>query len=308
MNGNDFTYLKYIDNVLRGKIPVCKKAKQAVQRHVDDMKRAESGSFPYVFDHNKAQKAILFFSQLVHTKGKLAGEKLKCEPWQQFIIASLYGWRRRDNNKRRFRRAYIQVARKNGKSFIAAGVALYDLMTEPGAEVVSAATKKEQARIVFEDAKKTVQYSPDFKKYIKPLAHSLICGDGSMKPLAFFVCAGRKSYRDKNMTKAKTTEQHKREGTYKKSRHEETAHDYSAMTDMEPPECLTAKAKEVWKRMVPDLVNIGAVEIDRTELTDAFLNYGSAQCCLEQLEGVDLGILYRVRGKNELCNARGIHY
>lgn len=185
MSGNnDFTYLKYIDSVLRNKIPVCKKAKQAVQRHVDDMKRAESGSFPYVFDHNKAQKAILFFSQLVHTKGKLAGEKLKCEPWQQFIIASLYGWRRRDNNKRRFRRAYIQVARKNGKSFIAAGVALYDLMTEPGAEVVSAATKKEQARIVFEDAKKTVQYSPDFKKYIKPLAHSLICGDGSMKPLA----------------------------------------------------------------------------------------------------------------------------
>lgn len=91
------------------------------------------------------------------------------------------------------------------------------------------------------------------------------------------------------MTRAKTTEQHKKEGTYKKSRHEETAHDYSAMTDMEPPECLTAKAKEVWKRMVPDLVNIGAVEIDRTELTDAFLNYGSAQCCLEQLEGVDLG-------------------
>ena len=180
----NFTYLQYIDDILSGKILACKKVKQAVQRHVNDIKKAEEGSFPYYFDHKKAQQAICFFGQLVHTKGKLAGQKLKTEPWQQFIIAEIYGWRRIDNNKRRFRRAYIQVARKNGKSFLASGVALYDLLTEPGAEVVSAATKKDQAKIVFDDAKKTVQYSPDLKKYIKPLAHSLTCGDGSMKPLA----------------------------------------------------------------------------------------------------------------------------
>lgn len=180
----EFTYLQYIDDVANNKIPACRNVKLAVKRHVNDIKKAEEGTFPYYFDHKKAQKAIIFFCQLVHTKGKLAGQKLKPEPWQQFIIASLYGWRKKENNKRRFSRAYIQVARKNGKSFLAAGVALYDLMTEPGAEVVSAATKKEQARIVFEDAKKTVQYSPDLKKYIKPLAHSLTCGDGSMKPLA----------------------------------------------------------------------------------------------------------------------------
>lgn len=180
----NFTYLQYIDDILSGKIPSCKKVKQAVQRHVNDIKKSEEGISPFYFDHKKAQQAILFFHQLVHTKGKLAGQKLKTEPWQQFIIAALYGWRRRDNNKRRFRRAYIQVARKNGKSFLASGVALYDLLTEPGAEVVSAATKKDQAKIVFDDAKKTVQYSPDLKKYIKPLAHSLTCGDGSMKPLA----------------------------------------------------------------------------------------------------------------------------
>ena len=179
-----FTYLQYIDDVLSGKIPTCKKVRQAVQRHVNDIKKSEEGISPFYFDHKKAQQAILFFHQLVHTKGKLAGQKLKTEPWQQFIIAEIYGWRRRDNHKRRFRRAYIQVARKNGKSFLASGVALYDLLTEPGAEVVSAATKKDQAKIVFDDAKKTVQYSPDLKKYIKPLAHSLTCGDGSMKPLA----------------------------------------------------------------------------------------------------------------------------
>ena len=179
-----FTYLKYINDVSNSRIPTCKMVKLAVKRHVKDIKASEEGTFPYYFDHQKAQSAIIFFSQLVHTKGKLAGQKLKPEPWQQFIIASLYGWRRRDNNKRRFRRAYIQVARANGKSFLASGVGLYDLMTEPGAEVVTAATKREQAAIVFEDAKKTVQYSPDFKKYIKPLAHSLVCGDGTLKPLA----------------------------------------------------------------------------------------------------------------------------
>ena len=179
-----FTYLQYIDDVLSGKIPTCKKVRQAVQRHVNDIKKSEAGTFPYYFDHKKAQMAIIFFCQLVHTKGKLAGQKLHPEPWQQFIIANLYGWRRRDDNRRRYLRAYIQIARKNGKSFLAAGVALYDLVTERGAEVYSAATKKDQAKIVFEDAKKTVQYSPDLKKYIKPLAHSLICGDGSMKPLA----------------------------------------------------------------------------------------------------------------------------
>lgn len=179
-----FTYLEYIREVTSGKVPVCKMVKLAVKRHVADLKKSKAGTFPYYFDQKKAQSAIIFFSLLVHTKGKLAGQKLKPEPWQQFIIAMIYGWRRVDNNKRRFRKAYIQVARKNGKSFLAAGVSLYDLITEPGAEVYSAATKKDQARIVFDDAKKTVQYSKDLKKYIKPLAHSLTCADGIMKPLA----------------------------------------------------------------------------------------------------------------------------
>jgi len=179
-----FTYLQYVDGVLSGKIPACKKVRQAAERHVRDMAAAESGALPYVFDHRKAQTAITFFGQLVHTKGKLAGQRLSTEPWQQFIIASVYGWRRRDDGLRRFRKAYIQIARKNGKTFLAAGFALFDLLTESGAEVYSAATKKDQSRICFDAAKKTVQYSADLRRYIRPLAHSLVCGDGVMKPLA----------------------------------------------------------------------------------------------------------------------------
>ena len=149
----DFTYNQYIDDILTGKIKSCRKLKLAVKRHVKDLEKSKE-TFPYYFDDEKAQKAIMFFCLQVHTKGKLAGQFLHPEPWQQFLIAVIYGWRRKDTGYRRFTKVYIQVSRKNGKSFIAAGVGLYDLLTEPGSEVVSAATKKEQAKIVFEDAKK----------------------------------------------------------------------------------------------------------------------------------------------------------
>lgn len=179
----DFTYNQYIDDILTGKIKSCRKLKLAVKRHVKDLEKSKE-TFPYYFDDEKAQKAIMFFCLQVHTKGKLAGQFLHPEPWQQFIIAVIYGWRRKDTGYRRFTKVYIQVSRKNGKSFIAAGVGLYDLLTEPGSEVVSAATKKEQAKIVFEDAKKTVQYSKPLKKVMHPLTYSITCGDGKMWALS----------------------------------------------------------------------------------------------------------------------------
>lgn len=179
-----FTYLEYISDISSNKIAACKKVKLAVQRHIDDLKEAEKGSFPFYFDHQKACNAILFFTQLTHTKGKLAGTSFMPEPWQQFIIASLYGWRRNDNGLRRFRRAYIQIARKNGKTFLSSGVALYDLITEPGAECYSAATKRDQAGRCFQDAKNTVRYSKTLRKYIQLYAHALKCKDGTMQALS----------------------------------------------------------------------------------------------------------------------------
>lgn len=179
----EFTYNQYIDDILQGKIKACRALKNAVKRHVKDLDKS-AGTFPYYFDDNKAQQAIKFACLMVHTKGKLAGQNLKPEPWQQFFIAVLYGWRRKDNGKRRFTRVYLQVARKNGKSFIAAFIGLYDLVTEHGAEVYSAATKKDQAKIVFEDAHKTVSYSPVLRKLIHPGARSITCGDGKFIPLS----------------------------------------------------------------------------------------------------------------------------
>ena len=134
----DYAYNQYIDDVLSGRILVCRLVKLAVKRHVNDLKKSGE-TFPYVFDDVHAQNAIGFFCEQVHTKGKLARQKLQPQPWQQWVIAMLYGWRRKDNGKRRFRRVYLQVARKNGKTFFASGVGLYDLISEPGSEVYSAA-------------------------------------------------------------------------------------------------------------------------------------------------------------------------
>lgn len=177
----DYLYNKYIADVLDSKILVCKNTLYAVKRHTQDLKKKD---FPYYFSDTKAQQAIDFFKCQVHTEGKLALQTLTPEPWQEFIIASIYGWRRRDNNCRRFRRVYLQVARKNGKTFLASGVGLYDLVTEPGAKVFSAATKKDQARISFEAAKKTAQYSPLLSKYIKTYAHSIVFRDSKFCALS----------------------------------------------------------------------------------------------------------------------------
>lgn len=177
----DYRYNEYIDAVLSGQIVACKHLKLAVKRHVHDL---EKKGFPYYFDDKSAQCAIRFFCEQVHTKGKLARQKLKPEPWQEFVLAMLYGWRRKDNNKRRFRRVYLQIARKNGKTFFASGVGLLDLYNEPGAEVVSAATKRDQAKIAFTNAKNTVKYSPVLSKMYKVYAQSITCDDGKFEALS----------------------------------------------------------------------------------------------------------------------------
>lgn len=178
-----YKYNAYIDDVLNKKLTVCKNISLAVRRHVNDLK-ASKKTFPYYFDDKRARMAIDFFRELVHTKGALARQKLKPEPWQQWVIAMLYGWRRKDNDKRRFRRVYLQVARKNGKTFFAAGVGLYDLIAEPGAEVYSAACKRDQAKIAFQNAKNTVKYSKTLGKFIKAHAQNLTFQDGKFEALS----------------------------------------------------------------------------------------------------------------------------
>ena len=145
----------FVTGVLSGNIKVCELVRLACQRHVDDLKRSESTSWPYKFSEARAKYVLDFFeTRLVLTKGMRKPTPFVPEPWQQFIIVSLFGWIRKDDSTRRFRKGNIAVPRKNGKSHLLAGIGLYGLRAdgEYGAEVYTAATKKDQAKMIFDAA------------------------------------------------------------------------------------------------------------------------------------------------------------
>ncbi|MGY2133643.1 terminase large subunit [Hymenobacter sp. HD11105] len=151
---------------------VGKYVRLACERHLRDLENGhERGLF---FSEKVAGAAVKFYSFLTHNKGKWAGQPLTLEPWQQFIIASVFGWKRADGT-RRFRESYTEVARKNGKSTFSSGVGLQLLVAdgEAGAEIYTAATKKEQARIVFGDAQNMARKSTALARSIKVQQHSI---------------------------------------------------------------------------------------------------------------------------------------
>ncbi|MFJ9451499.1 terminase large subunit [Herbaspirillum sp. NPDC101397] len=156
---------RYAREVVAGKVVACKWVRLACQRHLDGLKKAERKTSKYVFDVETAEKACRFVELLPHTKGKWAKtqELIVLQPWQMFIFCSIFGWKNRKTGRRRYRKAYIAVPRKNGKSIIAAGIGLYMFACdgEFGAEVYSGATTEKQAWEVFRPAKQMVQRTPD---------------------------------------------------------------------------------------------------------------------------------------------------
>lgn len=141
---------KYIKDVSSGKIIVGRKVRLAVERHLRDLKAAKAKG--WYFDKVEAEIALTFISFLRHTKGEWAKKPFNLQPHQAFIIYSLFGWRVKKSGLRRYREAYIRMARKGGKSELAAAIAAYMLIAdgEPGAEVYTAATTRDQARKVFD--------------------------------------------------------------------------------------------------------------------------------------------------------------
>lgn len=169
---------KYEEDILSGKIPACLFVKQAIKRQREDLKRWSKKDSPFYFDQSEGNRVCKFIEYLPHTKGALRGQKIKLEPWQCWILTTIFGWRRRSDNRRRFGRVYIEVPRGNGKSSLSSGVALYCLLAdrEPGAEVYSFATTRDQARIVFGDARQmATMCEPLRKKFgLEVLANSLV--------------------------------------------------------------------------------------------------------------------------------------
>lgn len=155
----------YMAGVLDGSIPAGTYVRKAVERHVRDLETGEARGL--YFDEEAGQRVIDFFAFLKHSKGEWAGQTFELSPWQQFLLWVLFGWKRADGT-RRFRAALAAIARKNGKSTLAAGIGLYLFAAdgEPGAEVYTAATKRDQAKIVFAEAKRMVERSPSLRRKI----------------------------------------------------------------------------------------------------------------------------------------------
>ena len=172
--------LAYIDGVLSGTVEACQWVRLACQRHVDDL--AHGGERGLWFDDVAANHIVDFFRFLKHSKGEWAGQPLELEPWQQFYLWTLFGWKRADGT-RRFRTAYQEVARKNGKSTIAAGVGLYLLVAdgEAGAEIYTAATKRDQARITHSEATRMVKGSPFLRQHVTAFKDNLHIKDTASK-------------------------------------------------------------------------------------------------------------------------------
>lgn len=176
--------MQYARDVVNGKIVACKYIRLACQRHFDDLKNSLDKNHPYRFDRDLAERACRFVQLLPHSSGDLKGQKLKMEPWQAFIFSSIFGWVTKKNKKRRFKEAYIRVARKNGKSFFAAGIGTYMFCAdgENSAEVYCGATQKRQAMKVFTPAWHMTKMLPSLRRKfsISVWAEKLTRPDGSV--------------------------------------------------------------------------------------------------------------------------------
>jgi phage terminase large subunit-like protein len=151
----------YARDVVDLRIPAGTYHRLACARHQRDRGREATPAFPYRFDVAKAERFFRFAAQLRHYKGEWAGQLIRLQPYQKFRLGSIFGWVHVETGLRRFRTAYNEIPRKQGKSLEAAIVAIYVTFFdgEAGAEGYTVATKREQAKIVFGDAKKLVESS-----------------------------------------------------------------------------------------------------------------------------------------------------
>ncbi|WP_160119651.1 terminase large subunit [Rhodovarius lipocyclicus] len=154
----------YAQEVVAGKLVAGPHVRNACRRHLDDLTAGSERGLRY--DEAEAEKVIGWFEGVLKlSEGQFEGRPLQLHPSQAFIIGSVFGWRRADGT-RRFRRAYIEQGKGNGKSPLAGGIGLYGMTAdgEGGAQIYAAAAKKEQATILFQDACKMVRKSPALER------------------------------------------------------------------------------------------------------------------------------------------------
>lgn len=176
---------QYLSEIRRGRCIVSKRVARIYEKLAGDIRDIDS---IYAFDRRKAERPIEFIERFCkHSKGEWAGRPVKLELFQKAYISALFGFVHKSTGYRRFRETLFYVSRKNGKSTMLSGLALYCLIAdnEPGAEVYSVASKKDQARIIFDETMNMVKQSPDLLKVVKKRKSDLYFGltFSKMQPL-----------------------------------------------------------------------------------------------------------------------------
>jgi phage terminase large subunit-like protein len=175
-------------------VPICKWARLARERQVRDLKRAAENdpTFPYYYDDEAADRVVKFFSKLRLYDGEWADQPFILSDWQEWdLLRPLFGWKKRSNNLRRFRRGDILIPKKNGKTPLAAGIGAYMFIAdqEPGARVICGASKEEQAMEVWNAAKKMLLGSPELRQHVTAFKKSLF----NSRLQSSFIAIGRDS-------------------------------------------------------------------------------------------------------------------
>ena len=160
----------YYEKIKSGEIVACKEVTLFYKRITEEEERRRDKTFPFFFDEESGQRAITFIETYCkHYQGEHAGELVKLELFQKAFIQTLFGWLDKKDGTRRFREYFFEVARKHGKSFLSACIAVYMLSfdEEPGAEVYTAATKLDQARIIYKAACNIIDQNAELSMSIK---------------------------------------------------------------------------------------------------------------------------------------------
>ena len=156
---------KYALSVVNGKVPAGKFIKLAAGRFLSDLERKD-----LKFNIQEAQKAINFFqNHLRHWEDEWRGKSLILEPWQKFVLMQVFGWERKDTKKRRVRSCYVQIARKNAKTTLAAGIADYHLFADRinTPQVLVGANNEDQAKICINTAGRIIEISPTLNDFVE---------------------------------------------------------------------------------------------------------------------------------------------
>lgn len=172
---------QYYEWILKNPNKVNEKVKTIYERIVNDLKNPKTTTIynptteenevhTFVFDETLGSRPIKFIELFCkHSKGKWAGKPVELELWQKAFVEALFGFVDEETKLRKYKKAVLFVGRKNGKSTLASGIALYMLTKdgEDGSEVYAVATKKDQAKIVWEESKRMIKKSPELNELCK---------------------------------------------------------------------------------------------------------------------------------------------